>query len=366
MGDGLRNSLRRISAAAREFKFVTNEKLTTQRLPYCCAGILLVGMSVAGCGASKSELSNADGMDRVVLMLNWFPEAEHGGFYAAKVHGVFEQHGLDVEIRPGGPSAPVAQELVSGRVQFAIGNADDVLVFRQQDVPVVALMAPIQNTPRCILVHDQSPIQKLTDLAGVTLQAGAGRPYLTFMEKKGLLEGVQVVPYSGVSKFAADTSSAMQAYSFSEPLLARQQGAVVRTLMVSETGFNPYASCLVATEDYLTANQDVARRMVVACREGWRKYFESPGEVNAAILADNQHGMTTEVLQFGTDELRPLCIPDGMTAEDIGGMSHARWQSLFEQFVEIGLIEPTQVNVDSVYTNEFIERAAPQGAAMAE
>ncbi|MCA9134705.1 MAG: ABC transporter substrate-binding protein, partial [Planctomycetales bacterium] len=138
-------------------------------------------------------------------MLNWHPEAEHGGFYAAQVHGIFERYGLDVEIRPGGPNAPVAQELVTGRVQFAIGNADDVLLFRNEDVPVVALMAPIQNTPRCILVRADSDVHALSELQGMVLQANVGRPFLTFMQAEGLLEGVQVVPYGGsIAKLVSD------------------------------------------------------------------------------------------------------------------------------------------------------------------
>ena len=63
-----------------------------------------------GCSrpASSSPQPAGDDKERVSLMLNWYPEAEHGGFYAAKVHGIFDQFGLDVEIRPGGPAAPVA------------------------------------------------------------------------------------------------------------------------------------------------------------------------------------------------------------------------------------------------------------------
>lgn len=323
------------------------------------AWICLLLPALVSCHSSNSSAPEADGKDRVVLMLNWFPEAEHGGFYAAQVHGIFERFGLEVEIRPGGPTAPVAQELVAGRVQFAIGNADDVLVFREQDVPVVSLLAPIQNTPRCILVHQASKAESLSDLSGMTFQAGAGRPYLSFMESKGLLEGVQVVPYSGVPKFVTDPNSAIQAYSFSEPLLAQQQGAEVRVMMLSDIGFNPYASCLLATEETIVQNPDLVARMVVACREGWRKYFEAPEETNAAILAANAHGMTQEALEFGVQELRPLCLPEGVSPEEIGVMSAERWQVLTDQFVELGIIDRDQFKADSVFTMEFIDRSAP-------
>ncbi|MFK7735841.1 MAG: ABC transporter substrate-binding protein [Pirellulaceae bacterium] len=288
-------------------------------------------------------------------MLNWFPEAEHGGFYAADVHGIFEKYGLDVEIRPGGPTAPVAQELVSGRVEFAIGNADDVLVFREQEVPVQALMAPIQNTPRCILVHASSAATTLNELGGLKMQAGSGRPYLEFMKSKGLLEDVQLVPYSGVPNFAADPQSAMQAYSFSEPLLAKDEGVEIRMMMVSETGFNPYASCLVSTDAYIDENEDLVRRMVLASCEGWKKYFEDSTDTNAAILEANQHGMTEAALEYGVQELRSLCITSETPADAMGEMTESRWKTLYDQFVKVGLLSPEKVRLGEVFTTEYFE-----------
>lgn len=330
---------------------------------FCIRFVLLaLGLVFAGCSPSASKDADSTGLgnDKVVLMLNWYPEAEHGGFYAAQVHGIFEQFGLDVEIRPGGPNAPVAQELVTGRVQFAIGNADDVLLFRQQDAPVVAVMAPIQNTPRCILVREDSGIDSLDQLRGLTLQANVGRPFLNFLESKGKLEGVQVVPYSGsVAKLVTDPKTAIQAYSFSEPLMAEQQGVAVRMLMLSDAGFNPYASCLMTTEAMIGDRRDTVARMVVACREGWKKYLEAPDATNAVILAANEQGMSKESLDFGVKVLTPLCLPEGMEADELGAMSSERWETLVQQFIDLELVEAGKVSAGKAYTVEFLDRAAP-------
>lgn len=328
-----------------------------------CFALIAIVAALAGCSGSNtgsSDAGKAGGSDKVVLMLNWYPEAEHGGFYAAKVHGIYEKYGLDVEIRPGGPNAPVAQEMITGRVQFAIGNADDVLLFRQQDAPVVAVMAPIQNTPRCVLVREDSGVEALSGLKGLTLQANRGRPFLDFMESKGLLEGVNVVPYSGsVAQLTADSKTAIQAYSFSEPLMAKQQGVATKSLMLSDIGYNPYASCLMTTETMVAERYDVVARMVVASREGWTKYFEDPQATNQKILSENEHGMTQESLDFGVAELKPLCLPEGLSPEEIGVMSAERWQTLAKQFVELKLIDPSKVMVDKVYTLDFLDRSAP-------
>jgi NitT/TauT family transport system substrate-binding protein len=318
------------------------------------ASLGLIGCNSSNSGsASSSAPKSPAGLDRVTLMLNWYPEAEHGGFYAAKVHGIFEKHGLDVEIRPGGPNAPVAQEMITGRVQFGIGNADDVLLFRQQDAKVVALMAPIINTPRCVLVREDSGITGLDGLKGLTLQANQGQPFVDFMKSKGMLEGVQIVPYAGtVAKLVSDKNTAIQAYSFSEPLMAKQQGVAVRTLMLSDIGFNPYASCLMCTDEYAAKNADIIKRMSVACREGWQKYLEAPAESNQAILKANEQGMTMEALEFGVEQMKPLCLPEGMPASDIGKMTTERWQQLVDQFAALGLIDTKKVKASEAFRNE--------------
>lgn len=309
---------------------------------------------ISGCESSSSSSAgkaSADGTatQRVTLMLNWYPEAEHGGFYAAQVHGIFKKYNLDVEIRPGGENSPVAQELVTGRVQFAIANADDVLLFREQGADIVSLLAPIQQTPRCILVRADSGIDSLGKLKGLTLQANKGQAFLNFMEVRGMLEGVQVIPYAGsVAQFVADKNTAIQAYNFSEPQLAEEKGVPVKTLMLSEIGFNPYASCLVATGDTIKQNAELAKRMTAACREGWQKYLESPAETNAAILSLNRERMTSAALEYGAVKLKPLCT-NGENPSGIGKMTLERWQQLVDQFVELKLITTDKVKAAEAF-----------------
>ena len=85
-------------------------------------------------------------------------------------------------------------------------------------------------------------------LKGVTLQRLIRTTLSRFHAGRGVLDGVKEVPYHGsVASLVADPNIAIQAYSFAEPLLAEQQGVPVRRLMVSDLGWNPYASVLITT-----------------------------------------------------------------------------------------------------------------------
>src|SRR4051812_3111832 len=78
------------------------------------------------------------------LTLDWKPEPEFGGFYAAQQIKAFEQNGLDIEIKPAGPGAPSWQLVATGRTEFATTAADQVLVARSQGADVVAIFATYQ------------------------------------------------------------------------------------------------------------------------------------------------------------------------------------------------------------------------------
>ncbi len=319
--------------------------------------LALVCSFAIGCNQAKvdSEAAKKSTGDKISLVLNWYPEAEHGGYYAALVHGIFEKHGLNVEIRPGGKTTIVPQELTLGRIQFGIGNADDVLMAREQKAALTALMAPMQDGPRCIMVREDSGIVSFADLKNITLQIDPARPYVPFMKKQGLLaENVKTVPYFGtVAQLISDPRTAQQAYNFSEPFMAEQQGVKVRNLMMSEIGYNPYASVLIATEDYIRLHPNITKRMVKACIEGWAKYLEDGRETNAYILKQNREGMTEEALAYGVDKLKSLCLPNGFDPANLGTMSAERWETLTKQLVELELISE-QVKAESAYTLEFL------------
>ena len=113
-------------------------------------------------------------------------------------------------------------------------------------MPVVAVMAPLQLSPRCIMVHESSGIRDFNDLKNITIEMSNSNPFSYFLRKKLPLEGVKVVPYYGQRGpvFAAQELRAA-GYVFSEPFVARKEGGDPEVLMLSKLGFNPYSSVLV-------------------------------------------------------------------------------------------------------------------------
>ncbi len=290
--------------------------------------VLLFALLLAGCGGDTRD-------GAVRLALNWFPEHEHGGYYAALADGGYEQAGLKVDILPGGPQAPVLARVASGDVAYGVVNADDVLVGRAAGVPVVTLMAPIQTSPVCIMVHAASGFTRIGDVRDVTLAVQVASPYWQFLRRQVAFPGVEVVPYAGtIAEFLRNPKFAQQAYVISEPILAREKGADPRCFLVADEGFNPYTSVLVTSEARLRDDPDGVRRMTEASIAGWTSYLADPKPATDAILAVNPE-IGRNTLEKGFEALVPLVRGDGVP---IGSMTAARWQALAEQLRTIGVL----------------------------
>ncbi len=293
----------------------------------------------------------------VTLALNWFPEAEHGGFYAALAHGYFAEEGLNVTIRGGGPKVPVIADVASGTVAFGVDNADKLLLGRVQQADVVAVMAPIQNSPRCIMVHKSEGIASLKDLAGrkpFTLAMNTGQPFAQFLMKHVNLADAQITSYPGnVAQFLLEPKYGQQAYNFSEPFVAEQQGGDPVCLMLSELGFNTYTSLLITRGELIEQQPELVAKMTRASVRGWKKYLAEPDETNKHIHEQNTQ-MGLDVLAFGVGVLKPLCLPKDFAEERLGSMTAERWQTLASQMTEIGSLPPDSVKPAAAFTLKFV------------
>ncbi|MEP3479795.1 MAG: ABC transporter substrate-binding protein [Fuerstiella sp.] len=323
-----------------------------------CSLLLLTGCS----SDTDDRTAGGIGETKVTLALNWYAEAEHGGYVLAAEDGLYSAKGLDVVIQQGGPGAAkvVIQELAAGRIEFAVSNADLVVLGRAEGVPLVAVAAALQQSPRCIMVHQASGINRLQDLKNVELAISDRRPFALWMKKKLPLSNVVMVPYNGqVREFLIKPNFAQQAYVFSEPFQAKEGGGDPVSLMLSDIGYNPYGSVLVTTEAMIQKQPLVVRAMVEASVKGWGLYLESASSTNSAIHRDNPE-MSLASLEYGAAAMKPLCQPSDQTG--LCGMTEERWQHLIDLIVEVDEISLNSVAASDCFDLQFLNPAEPSSA----
>ena len=106
--------------------------------------VVLVSVLVAGCGGGGSKSSDNGGetegggaKQKVTLQLKWVTQAQFAGYYAAKAKGYYDEEGLDVNIKVGGPSITPEQVVLGKQAQFGIDWLPSLLAARDQGQDLV-------------------------------------------------------------------------------------------------------------------------------------------------------------------------------------------------------------------------------------
>jgi NitT/TauT family transport system substrate-binding protein len=292
--------------------------------------------SIVGLASACKRRSSSG--DRLKLQLNWVPEPEFGGLYAARDGGHFRERGLEVEISGGAAGTPVLQLVATAQADFGVSAADDVVIARARGLDVVAVFATFQTSPLGIMVHRARGLSRIEDLASGTLAVELGLPFATWLTKKYALAGVTVVPYDGgIAKFLADPNHAQQCYVTSEPIAARRKGSDPQVFTAKSTGFDPYTNVLVTRGEIARAGGPRLEGFLAAVGAGWRSYLADPAPANETMAALNR-AMDRATFDEAAAVQAPLVrgdLPEG----SLGAMNEERFAALAEQLLSIGTID---------------------------
>lgn len=300
----------------------------------------LVTFFAVGCSKKEGASSSGSGKQNVKLALNWVPEPEFGGFYAARDTGAYAKQNLEVEIMGGGAGVPVVQMVAAGQVDFGIAGGDEVVTARARGVDIVALYSIYQTSPQGIMAHSSRGAKAVKDLlSSGTLAMEPGLPYAAYLKKKYGFEGVQIVPYDGgVARFVSDTNFAQQCFITSEPIAAKKKGAQPAVFLIADEGFNPYVGVIITRRELFEKNKGLVKSFIQASREGWRSYLDNPAAANATMAKLNT-SMDAETFAAAAEAQKPLIETAETKSKTLGMMTKERWETLASQLVDLKIID---------------------------
>ncbi|WP_353737810.1 ABC transporter substrate-binding protein [Kyrpidia sp.] len=324
---------------------------------------LIMGIAT-GCGSSGAggnQFSSgaagpggeAKALTPVTQVTNWFAEPELGGQYAAQLKGFYKDAGMDMTIIPGGPQVSSVQIVASGKAQFGVVQADDLLIARQQGIPIVAIAAIFQKNPQGLVYHKGQNIKSPADLNGRKVYTAPGATYWEYLKKAYKLDHVQEMKYTGqLVNFVNDPTAVTQGYVTNEPFTLKQQGIETGILLNADFGYNPYANVLFTTEKLIKDNPGLVKSFVRASLKGWTYYRDHPDEINPYIKEKNPD-LPLDVIKYGAEAEKPLIFGGDAQTHGIGYMSKQRWATLIQQLSDIGVLQFKE-NPEKVFTNEFL------------
>ncbi|MDI3287755.1 ABC transporter substrate-binding protein [Polyangium sp. 15x6] len=308
------------------------------RLPRRTWLLLSLGILATAAGCKGSAEGGGAAAGKVKLTLNWVPEPEFGGFYAAREAGAYKRAGLDVDIMPGGAGVPVLQMVANGQSDFGVVGADELIIARARGADVIPVFATYQTFPQAIMVHASRGAKSMADVfQSGTLAIEPGTAYAAYLKKKYGFDKVKVVPYDGgVARFVLDKEYAQQCFITSEPIAARKKGAEPKVFLVADEGFDPYGTVIITRKALWKENPDKVRAFVRASREGLRAYLDDPAPANAVMQKLNTT-MDAETFAAAAAAQKPLV--ENPQTKKLGMMTRERWDTLGKQLLDLGIID---------------------------
>jgi len=320
--------------------------------------VLVGAMLCALAGLGATAATNAQ---TVRFGTDWKAEAEHGGYYQAIATGIYRRHGLDVELRQGGPQVNHAQLLAAGRLDFNIATNSFVpLNFVHQNIPMVAVAAIFQKDPSVLIAHPGQGDDSLAALKGKPIMIGSDTRVGSwiFLKKKFGYTDDQIRPYTfSVAPFLADPKAIQQGYLSSEPFTIEGAGVKPVVLLIADAGYTSYSSLIQTSDKLVRENPDLVQRFVDASIEGWVSYlYGDPAPANALIKRDNPE-MTDALLAYGIAKIKEYGIVDSGDAKKygIGAMTNARWRDFFDIMAGAG-VYPKDMYYKKAFTLQFVNR----------
>jgi len=258
--------------------------------------LIACALSLAACG-EKEEKLGAKGATELSLMLDFFPNADHAGIYAAQAGGHFEDAGLKVKIRqPPDPAAPVKQ-VAAGRVDLAVSYEPEVLRARDQGLKVISVGALVRKPLTSIISLPAAKIRTPKDLEGKRV-GFAGIDYQEAYLRTILLN-------AGVDPKTVKVRNV--GFSLSPALLTKKVDAVIgafwnyegtdlrlkkrrpRIIKVDDAGVPPYDELvLVANESALERDSARLRAFMGALARGTRALEKDADAAIQGLLRANR------------------------------------------------------------------------------
>ena len=321
---------------------------------------LMLVLVLAGCG-ERQEPSGAGGPDeRLDLVLDYLPNADHAGIYTAIDRGEFAAAELDV--RPQTPTDPAAplKLLAAGRADLAISYQPELLLARAKGAKLVSIGALVQKPLTSIVSLGSKAIREPRDLQDKKVGT-AGIPYQDAYLRT-ILERAGVAP--------ARVKSINVGFNLVPALLSRRVDAVLgmfwnvegvelqrrrrdpQILRVERIGVPTYNELIVvAREQDVRSRGPLLRRFMRALARAHLSLREHTG-YGVDALAEAEPDLRRDLLREQIRATLPVFFPDS-AKRPFGFHDPGEWRRYARWMFESDLLS-SPPDAARAFTNEFL------------
>jgi NitT/TauT family transport system substrate-binding protein len=305
--------------------------------------------------ASASASAPAE-LTPVRLQLQWVPQAQFAGFFAAKEEGFYEAAGLDVELVPGGPDViPQQAGSAADGPEFTISWVPKVLEAREGNPAsdLVNIAQHFQRSGTLSVSWKESNITSPADFRGKKVGVwDFGNEFeVTAAAKKAGLEAgtdyekvIQPFDMTLLLSKQIDVAEAMIYNEYAQVLEAAnpETGELYQPTDLNVINYNDEGTAMLQDALFARAawlaepgNEDVAKAFLKASFQGWAFCRDDPQAcIEHTVAAGSTLGAGHQAWMM--NEINPLIWP---SPNGIGIVDPALWQQTVDVSLEAGIIK---------------------------
>jgi len=331
----------------------------------CLALAVIAAVALAACGEKNEPASTAPATEQVRLMLDFFPNADHAGIYAALGTGEFRKAGLDVAIQaPTDPSSPL-KLLAAGRVDLAISYEPELLLARDRGERLVAVGAIVTKPLTSIISIGKNAVSDPGQLRGKTVGT-AGIPYQSAYLKTILARAA--VPPSSVKEvnvgfnlvpamLSKKVDATLGAFWNYEGIQLRQKRKRPKVIRMEKVGVPTYDELiLVAREQDLQKGGAKVRRFIHALARG-TEALKRNQDLGVNPLMQANPDLDRKLQEASVRATLPVFFP-AKPSQPYGWMDPMEWAAYGRWMYENKLLN-SPPNTAAAVTNEFLPGQGP-------
>ncbi|HRF47270.1 MAG TPA: ABC transporter substrate-binding protein [Anaerolineales bacterium] len=350
-----------------------------RELPRWSSALLAAALAAAACAPAAtpvaSEPSDATeappaALTPIKLQLQWFPQAQFGGYYAALAEGYYAAEGLDVTILPGAVDIVPSQVLATGQAEFAVSWVPRGLKPREEGAAIVNIGQVFQRSGTLMVSWKDSNITSIADFAGKKVgNWGFGNEFelLAAINAAGLVPGTdlelvqQNFDMNALLNREIDVAEAMTYNEYAQVLesVNPATGELYQPEDLNVISFNDVKTAMLqdalwAREEWLTdsANQELAVKFLRATYKGWIFCRDNvAGCVEHVLAAGTELGESHQLWQM--NEINKLIWPSPATG--VGTMDPALWAQTVDVAVSQKILNAAPT--DGAYRTDLTEQA---------